>query len=175
MPSPARPDTTEYAPFYQGYVSQVPDGDVLDLLERQLGDTIHLLGQVPEERAEHRYAEGKWSIKEVAGHIVDTERVFAYRVLCFARGDAGPLPGFDENTYVANGGFAGRTLRDLVGEFVHVRRGNLHMFRGFDEAAWAREGIANGKRITVRALPFIMAGHERHHVRLLRERYLQAS
>lgn len=172
MPTIARPDTSEYAPFYEGYVSQVPEGDVLELLERQLGDTIHLLGQVSEARADHRYAEGKWSIKEVAGHLVDTERVFAYRLLTFARGDAGPLPGFDENTFVANGAFATRTLRDLVGEFVHVRRATLHMLRGLDDAAWAREGVANGNRITVRALPFVMAGHERHHVRLLRERYL---
>ena len=172
MPSLTRPATTEYAPYYQKYVDHVPDGDVLDLLERQLGDTVHLLSGVTEERADHRYADGKWSIKEVVGHMVDTERVFSYRTLCFARGDAGPFPSFEQDGYVSNGGFARRTLRDLVGEFVHLRRANLHMLRGLPEDAWAREGIASNVRFTVRAMPYILAGHERHHVKILREKYL---
>lgn len=172
MPTIARPATTEYAPYYQKYLDQVPDGDVLDLLERQLGDTVHLLSGVGEERADHRYAPGKWSIKEVVGHLVDTERVFAYRALCFARGDAGPFPSFEQDDYVANGGFAARTLRDLVGEFVHVRRANLHLLRGLPPEAWEREGVASNVRFTVRAMPYIMAGHERHHVKELREKYL---
>ena len=173
MPTIARPDTTEYAPYYQGYVSLVPtEGDILDLLEHQLGDTVALFAGVPEEKGAYRYAEGKWSIKEIVGHLVDSERVFAYRALTFARGEAGPLPSFDQDTFVANGGFADRALRDLVGEFVHVRRANLHMFRGFTAEAWTRDGVASIGRVTVRALPFIIAGHERHHVRILREKYL---
>lgn len=173
MPTIARPDETEYAPYYQGYVSQVPrDADILDLLEHQLGDTVALLSGVSEEKAAYRYAEGKWSIKEIIGHLVDSERVFAYRALTFARGDAGPLPSFDQDAFVANGGFAARALRDLVGEFVHVRRANLHMFRGFTDEAWSRAGVASVGRVTVRALPFIIAGHERHHVKILREKYL---
>ena len=172
MPTIARPTTTEYAPYYQKYLDHVPDGDILDLLEHQLGDTVHLLSGVSEEKADHRYADGKWTVKEVVGHMVDTERVFAYRALCFARGDAGPFPGFEQDDYVATGGFAARALRDLVGEFVHVRRGNLHMLRGLPPAAWAREGIASNVRFTVRAMPYIMAGHERHHVKILREKYL---
>lgn len=173
MPTVTRPAATEYAPHYAKYVAQIPDDvDILDLLERQLGDTVHLLSGVGEERASHRYAEGKWTVKEVVGHMVDTERVFAYRTLCFARGDAGPFPGFDQDRYVENGGFDGRALRDLVGEFVHVRRGNVHMLRALAPDAWAREGVASGVRCTVRAMPFILAGHERHHVQILREKYL---
>ena len=172
MPTLSRPAATEYAPYYQKYVGLVPEGDILDLLEQQLGDTVHLLGSVSEERAAHRYAEGKWSVKEVVGHMVDTERVFAYRALCFARGDAGPLPGFEQDDFVAHGGFDARALRDLVGEFVHVRRANLHMLRGLSPEAWARDGVASNARVTVRALPYIIAGHERHHVELLRAKYL---
>ena len=172
MTTTARPAPTEYAPYYAGYVRLVPDGDVLDTLERQLGDTVHLLGGVSEARADHRYAADKWSIKEVVGHIVDTERIFAYRALCFARGDAGPLPGFDQDAYVANADLAGRTLRDLVGELVHVRRGNIFMFRGMGDEAGARAGVANAVTFTVRAIPWVLAGHERHHVAILREKYL---
>ena len=167
-----RPDPSEYAPYYARYVSLVPDGDILDLLERQLGDTVHLLGGVSEERAEHRYLADKWSIKQVVGHIVDTERIFAYRGLCFARGDVGPFPGFEQESYAAHGDYARRTLRDLVGELVHVRRGNVMMFRGMSDEALARRGIASGVGWTVRAIPWIMAGHERHHVGVLREKYL---
>ena len=173
MATVSRPATTEYAPYYEKYVGQIPaDVNILDLLEQQLGDTVHLLSSVSEERAEHRYAEGKWSVKEVVGHMVDTERVFSYRALCFARGDAGPFPSFEQDGYVANGGFARRTLRDLVGEFVHLRRANLHMLRGLSDDAWAREGVASNVRFTVRAMPYILAGHERHHVQILREKYL---
>ena len=173
MPTISRPAATEYAPYYEKYVGKIPeDVDILDLLEQQLGDTIHLLSGVSEERAGHRYAPDKWSVKEVVGHMVDTERVFAYRALCFARGDAGPFPSFEQDGYVANGGFEARTLRDLVGEFVHVRRGNLHMLRGLPADAWTREGVASNVRFTVRAMPYILAGHERHHVQLLREKDL---
>jgi hypothetical protein len=173
MPTVTRPATTEYAPYYGKYVDQIPDDvDILDLLERQLGDTVHLLSGVSEERAAHRYAEGKWTLKEVVGHMVDTERVFAYRALCFARGDAGPFPSFEQDGYVANGGFAARALRDLVGEFVHVRRANVHMLRGLPPEAWERAGVASNVRFTVRAMPFILAGHERHHVQILKEKYL---
>jgi hypothetical protein len=172
MPTIARPETTEYAPYYQKYLDHVPDGDVLDLLEQQLGDTVHLLSGVSEERGGHRYAEGKWTVKEVVGHMIDTERVFAYRALCFARGDAGPFPGFEQDDYVTRGGFDARTLRDLLGEFVHVRRANLHMLRGLPPEAWTREGVASNVRFTVRAMPYIIAGHERHHAKILREKYL---
>lgn len=168
----ARPADSEYAPYYARYVRAVPDGDVLDLLERQLGDTVHLLGGVTEARADHRHAPGKWSIRQVVGHVVDTERIFAYRGLCFARGDAGPFPGFEQDDYAERGGFDQRTLRDLVGELVHVRRGNVMMFRGMSAEAHERRGVASGVSFTVRAIPWILAGHERHHVGILRERYL---
>ena len=172
-PTTIRPAAGDYSPYYGRYIEKVPDGDVLDTLEQQLGDTIHLLGGISEARGDYRYAPGKWTLKEVVGHLIDSERVFAYRALCFARGDAGPYPSFEQNDYVANGGFARRTLRDLTGEFVHVRRGNLHLFRGLDEAAIERRGTASGVIVSVRALLWIIAGHERHHVTGIREQYLE--
>ena len=172
MPTTTRPDQSEYAPYYARYVSLVPDGDVLDVLERQLGDTVHLLGGVSEARVEHRYAPGKWSVRQVVGHVIDTERIFAYRGLCFARGDAGPLPGYEQDDYAVRGEFDRRTLRDLVGELVHVRRGNVMMFRGMSDEVLARRGVANGVEFSVRAIPWVLAGHERHHVGILREKYL---
>ena len=111
-------------------------------------------------------------MKEVVGHLIDAERIFAYRALCIARGDEGPFPGFDENAYVARADFGRRALRDLVGEFVHVRRANVHCFRGLSSQAMMRTGTANGVSVSVRALAWIMAGHERHHMAILRERYL---
>lgn len=172
MPTTIRPDQTEYAPYYARYVSLVPDGDVLDVLERQLGDTVHLLGGVSEARADHRYAPGKWSVKQVVGHVIDTERIFAYRGLCFARGDAGPFPGYEQDDYAERGEFDRRTLRDLVGELVHVRRGNVMMFRGMSDEVLARRGVANNVEFSVRAIPWVLAGHERHHVGILRDKYL---
>jgi hypothetical protein len=172
MPTTTRPAQSEYGTYYERYVSQVPDGDILATLEQQLGETVHLLGGVTESQGDYRYAPGKWSVKEVVGHLVDTERVFAYRTLAFARGDTTPLPSFEQDDYVAGGNFGRRTLKDLCGEFVHVRRGNLHLFRGFDDEVLGRQGTASGKSFTVRAMLWIVAGHERHHARGLREKYL---
>ena len=167
-----RPAATEYAPYYERYISRVPDGDLIELLERQLEDTLALLRAVPEERADARYAPGKWSIKEVVGHLSDTERVFAYRALRFARNDPTPLPGFDQDEYVRHGGFDARTLADLAAEFSAVRRATMDVFRYLDRDALSRRGVANGAEVSVRALAYIIAGHERHHGEVLRTRYL---
>lgn len=166
-----RPSPDEFAPYYHAYVAGMPDVDLLRLLEDQAEDTQALLRELGEERGDHRYAPGKWSVKEVVGHIVDAERVFAYRALCIARGDQTPLPGFDQDAYVAAAGFGRRALADLAEELADVRRASLRLLAGLDEEALGRAGVANGVPVTVRALAWIIAGHERHHQRLLRERY----
>ena len=169
--SPARPAPGEYDPYYAGYVARVPAGHVLALLERQLDETGRLLRAVPPERETFRYAPGKWSIRDIVGHLCDVERVLSHRALRFARNDPTPLPGFDENMYVPAGRFDGRPLGDLLDELAGVRRATLLLFGSFDDAAWTRSGEANGSPVTVRALAYIIAGHERHHVGVLEERY----
>lgn len=167
-----RPDASEHVPYYGKYIALVPEGDVLQALENQIADALALLRALPESKGDHRYGPDKWTIKEVIGHLIDAERVFAYRALRFARADATPLPGFDENTYVPAGSFGRRTLADLVNEWELVRRSNLAFFRGLAADAWDRRGAANDSPITVRALAWIMAGHGRHHVEILKARYL---
>ena len=170
--APAKPETDEYAPYYEGYVSLAPERDVLGALERQAAETLALLRSLPEELGSHRYGEGKWSVRQVVGHMNDTERVFAYRALAISRGERQPLPGMDQEEYMAGSDFDARTLRDLADEFEAVRAATLHLFRHLSPEAWARRGTASDNEVTVRALAYIIAGHEAHHVRILRERYL---
>jgi hypothetical protein len=166
-----RPSETEYAPFYAGYVSLVPEADVLGALEAQAEELGRLAASVPAEKERHRYAEGKWSVREVIDHLTDAERVFGYRAFCLSRGEQAALPSFDENAYVAAARSDGVPLRELVEELVLVRRSNLALLRRLTEAEWGRVGTASGKPVSVRALAFIMAGHPRHHLQVLRERY----
>ncbi len=168
----AKPEPTEYAPYFGKYVALVPDGDIVVTLGKQIQDTLGLLGGLTEAQGDLRYAPGKWSVKEVIGHLIDTERIFAYRALRFARTDATPLPGFDENVYVANAGFGSRSLADLAGEFESVRKSNIYLFKNLDGDSLLRRGAANDNEISVRALAYNIAGHELHHVGILRARYL---
>lgn len=168
-----RPETNEYPSYFEGYVSLVPAGDVVELLSRQIADTRALLGGVPEGRANDAYEPGKWSVKELVGHVIDSERVFAYRALCIARGDRAPLPGMDQDEYARHANFGARLLADLADEFGHVRAATLCLLRHLDEAAWLRRGVANANEMSVRALAHIIAGHEAHHVNVLRTRYLK--
>lgn len=168
----ARPDAGEYAPYYEKYVSLVPAGDVVEILEGQMAETRALLRGLSEEQGASRYEPGKWSVKELVGHLVDGERVFAYRALRFARGDRTPLPGFEQDDYVAGGNFDARTLADLTDELEQVRRATLALLRPLDAEAWRRRGTASDNEVSVRALAHIIAGHELHHLRILRERYL---
>ncbi len=177
MPSAAplyrRPGAGEHHEYYGLYVSQVPDGEeVLEALERQIEDTAALLRGVPAARETHRYAAGKWSIREVVGHVLDAERVFGFRALHFARRDPAPLPSMEQDDWARVSNAHDRPLADLVEELRAVRRGHLLMLRGLDAEAVSRRGVASGREFTVRAIPWILAGHERHHVRVLRERYL---
>ena len=166
------PDSNEYAPYYGKYLALVPAGDVVETLSRQLDETLSLLRGLSEDQAASRYAPGKWSIKEVVGHILDTERIFAHRAFRFARNDQQPLPGFEQDDYVAAAAFGNRRLSDLTTEFEHLRRANLCLFASLDETAWLRRGVASDNEVSVRALAYIMAGHEAHHMQIVRERYL---
>ena len=166
-----RPAETEYAPFYAGYVALVPETDILAALDSQVGEIRRLAGSVPAEREGYRYAEGKWSIRQVLGHLVDGERIFGYRAFCISRGEQAALPSFDENQYVAAAGSDSIPLRELVEELALVRQANLVALRRFDAREWAQVGTASGRSVSVRALTWIMAGHPRHHVNVLRERY----
>jgi hypothetical protein len=167
-----RPDPSEYAPDYAGYIAGVPDGDLLSTLERQLRESRAALAGLPEVRGDFAYAPGKWTVKEVLGHVADAERVFAYRALSFARGERAALPGFDEKAWTPASGAATRTVRDLLEELGAVRASTLALLRHLPAEAPLRRGTANGREVTVRALAWIIAGHERHHLRVLRERYL---
>lgn len=170
--APAKPQANEYAEYYGKYVSLVPEGDIVETLSRQSVETLALLRSIPEERAGHRYEPGKWSIRQLVGHVIDGERIFAYRALAIARGDKAPLPGMEQDEYMEHSNFDERTLESLCEEFEHVRRANVLMMRGFDSDAWARRGVASDNEVTVLALAYVIAGHELHHLGVLRARYL---
>ncbi|HXY31369.1 MAG TPA: DinB family protein [Gemmatimonadaceae bacterium] len=170
------PKAGEYSPFYAGYISRV-SGDVLAAFRSQRESTLAMLRAVGEAQAGHRYAPGKWSVREVVGHMADTERTMAYRALRVARGETTPAPSFDENAYVPAGEFERRTLASVIDEFAVNRDSTIALFAGFPAAAWERVGVAaDGSRISLRALAYIIAGHELHHVDGLQTRYgLKAS
>ncbi len=167
-----RPQPQEYASYAAGYVALVPGEDVLAALTNQLLETVALLSPLSEADGDLRYAPGKWSVKELVGHVCDAERVFAYRALHISRNDPTPLAGFEQDDYVRNGPFASCRLSELVEEFMHIRRATLSLFRSLDETAWLRRGVANQDEVSVRALAYIIAGHELHHRRILQEKYL---
>jgi hypothetical protein len=166
-----RPLENEYAPAFQGYVSRVDEDDIMQAMRSQIDALDVLLDRVPPERETYRYGEGKWSIREIVGHLIDGERVFGYRALCLARGETQNLPGFDQDQYMLTAPFDRIDLEDLLSEFRLVRLSNIAMLRTLDEAAWTRMGTANGNAVSVRALVYIMVGHLRHHMAVLRERY----
>ena len=166
-----RPSEREHAPYYTRYIAFVPEADIMSVLEAQTQDLGSSLGTVPSAREGYSYAPGKWSIREVVGHITDTERVLGYRAFCISRGEQAPLPGCDEDAYVARSTYAQRSLSDLIEEFSLVRRANLLVFEGLELAGWEQVGTANGNPVSVRAVAFVMAGHVRHHTNILRERY----
>ncbi len=167
-----RPGADEYAEFYGGYVARVPDGvDVLALLAAQRDATAAMLSVVPPDRREFRYAPDKWSVKEVVGHLSDVERIMAYRALRIARGDATPLPGFDQDAYAPVARSNDLALEQLVEEWVAARQASISMFRNLPAEAWTRRGTASDNEVSVRALAFIIAGHERQHVETLHNRY----
>jgi uncharacterized damage-inducible protein DinB len=166
-----RPEPGEYAPYYDRYISLVPGSDILDALESQRRETLLSLCGREESDGDYRYASGKWTAKELLGHVCDSERIFAYRALRISRGDLTPIEGFEQDDYVVNGPFAQRPFGELIDDYIAVRRATLTLFRNLDETAWSRRGIANNNEVSVRALAYTIAGHELHHRRILDEKY----
>ena len=167
-----RPEKTEYAPYYETYVSLVNETDVVATLENQLIEMQNLLGEISEEKGAHAYVEGKWTIKELIGHLNDGEKIFAYRALRIARADKTPMEGFEQDGYIENANFNDWRLADLTEEFTLLRRANILFFKNLTEEAWTRTGTASGSPVSVKALAYIIIGHVRHHTNILRSRYL---
>ena len=174
-PLATRPDPSEYAPSAEDYVSRAANnlkGTVLDMLESQIEEIISLVNGLAPGMEDKRYAPGKWSIRQIIGHLADGERVFSERAFRFSRCDPTPLPGFEENDYVREAPFEHVPIQDLLAELVHLRRATIYLYRSLDEKALMRRGVANGIENSVRALAFVIAGHDHHHLEVLRERYL---
>ena len=167
-----RPETNEFAPYYNNYISQIGENAVIPILGSQAGEIRSILSDVPEEKGAYAYAEGKWTIKELLSHLIDGERIFAYRVLRISRGDKTPIEGFDQDDYIATSNANNRTFADLLDEFDHERQANLRLVKNLSEEASVRMGAASNNPVSVRALVYIMAGHVKHHLRILNERYL---
>ncbi len=165
-----RPDRSEYADFYANYIARVPEGPIEDFLLKQYEEIVALVKDISEDEASVRPAPGKWSVKEVLGHLCDTERVMAYRALRFARGDQKELQGFEQDDYVAAGEFNTRLRHDLLVELKNVRGATIALFGSISPEAGLRSGVANGNPVTVRALAYIIAGHAQHHYELLKKR-----
>jgi hypothetical protein len=166
-----RPDPDEYAPFFAGYVSLVPETEVLSVLAGQPAEVRGVAASIPEGRETFRYAPGKWSIRELLGHVGDAERVFGYRAFCVSRGEKAPLPGFDESEYIAESGYDELKVVEIAEDFAALRASNLAVLDRLAPGRWSNVGVANGKRVSLRALAYIMAGHVRHHLAVLKARY----
>jgi hypothetical protein len=170
---PGVPGPGEYAPFFGGYIAKVRNcADPVKKLDEQMSEFLDLLQELNEEKQLYRYAPGKWSVKDVVGHLIDAERIFAYRALRIARGDQTPLPGFDENAYVQEAAADRSDWQTLLEEFIVVRRTSVLMLGRMPDEAWMRTGTASNNATSVRALAYIMIGHVAHHLDILRERYL---
>ena len=166
-----RPEATEYAPYYGRYIDLVKEEDLLTAYEKQGAETQRILGSVDEKRSGYRYGPDKWSIKQVVGHIGDGERLFMARALTFARGDKGPMPGMEQDDWMRNSDFDRWSFADLRENLAVVRRATLLLLRNLSDDAWSRTGVASDNPVSVRALAFITLGHERHHLRVLKEKY----
>jgi hypothetical protein len=169
-----RPNQEEYHSYYEDYIKLVPNGELVSILENNLSKTLTFFQSITEANGEFRYAPGKWSIKEVLGHMTDTERIMSTRLLRFGRGDSTPLPGFNENIYVNGANFNQRSLKSLLEEFMVTRNATITLIKNMPEEAWLRKGLANQYENTTRALAYMIAGHEMHHCQIIRERYLTA-
>ncbi|MFF0825638.1 DinB family protein [Brevibacillus sp. NPDC003359] len=168
-----RPERDEYAAYFDYYVGLVPEGDLQMILMQQGERQVRLFSSLAPEQMDYRYAPGKWTVKEVLGHLVDTERIMSYRLLRIARGDQTPLVGFDENTFVEQACFQQRELSDLLEEYKAVRASTIAQVRGISPEAWLRTGLANGNKLSARTLAYVIAGHEAHHSAILKDRYLR--
>lgn len=167
-----RPSKEEYNAYYERYVQLVPEGNIYDILTQSLKDTTDFFSNVGEDRANYRYAEGKWSMKEVLGHITDNERIMCYRLLRIARGDTTPLAGYDQDVLINGASFDKCTLAELLEDYAAVRHATLTLFRGLSDEALSRRGIVNDSESSAKAWAYIIIGHEIHHMNVINERYL---
>ena len=168
-----RPGPSDYNSYYDRYISLIGDGDIIEILEEQRKTSEKFLKTFTEEQGNYSYADGKWTVKEVLGHVIDTEKIMAYRALSFARGEKQSLPGFEQDDYVAESNFNKRSLADLINEFITIRESNIILFKSFNEEILIRRGTASESEVTVLALIYIIAGHEKHHMKFLKERYVK--
>jgi hypothetical protein len=168
----ARPVPSDYPVFYETYIKLVSEEDLVRTMRYSLTEIVDFLDRIPQDKAEYRYADGKWSVKELLQHIIDTERIFSYRGLCIARGEQQSLPGFDENAYARHADISGKTLKELKEELLIVRESVFMMYRGFTPEMLNITGISNNKQVTVNAIGYMIIGHVRHHFNIIRERYL---
>lgn len=167
-----RPSNDEHSGFFSRYISLVPEGDIVNMLEESLGTTAAFLSGITEEQGQYRYAPGKWSLKQTVGHISDNERIMAYRLLRFARGDKTSQPGYDQDELMKGSTFDSWTMAELIGDYTDVRQATLSLIRRLTDEAWSRKGTASGFELSARALAYVIAGHELHHLAVIRERYL---
>lgn len=167
-----RPSKSDYNEYYQRYIDLVKGDDIFRILVEQNVESQNILNSFSESKGNYSYAQGKWTVKDVIGHMMDVERIFAYRALCIARGEINPLPGMDQDVYVKNGNFNKRQLFDINYEYRLVRESNILLFGSFDKSVLQNRGIASGFEVTVLALMWMTAGHEKHHLNILRERYM---
>ncbi|MBC8047817.1 MAG: DinB family protein [Fimbriimonadaceae bacterium] len=172
MLTSVKPVVGEYPPYYLKYIERVPDGDIIEILSTQINQNISFLKNLPPEKLNYRYAEGKWTIKQIVQHLIDGERVFSYRALRFARNDKTALPGFEENEYADEAQVDNREFSELLSEFEAVRNATLCLLKSFGDEELSRTGIANDNPISVRSICYIIAGHELHHIAIIKERYL---
>lgn len=168
-----QPFSNEYAPYYEGYIKLVSGQNILRKLKNQLNEVDDFLAEIPAEKHDYAYADGKWTVKEVVAHLIDTERVMAYRAMRFSRNDFTPLPGFDQDLYMQNVDVSKRSFNDLVDELLLMRQANLYFFKSLTEEDYKKKGVASEREVSVGALLFIMAGHIEHHFRVLKENYLK--
>jgi hypothetical protein len=167
----ARPDKSEYAPYYERYVSIVENDDIIDTLGSQPTRLQDLFTAMPDDRGEYRYADGKWSIKEVLSHLIDGERMFSYRLFRISRGDETPIEGFEQDDYIESAHANERSFGELLEEFNLLRRANMLLVNRLTDDAWSRRGTASNVAVSARALVYMMAGHVEHHLTILKERY----
>lgn len=165
-------NTNEYGVYYQTYIDKVGEVDLIEELEISLHRLVHFVREIPMDKFDYRYAPGKWTIKDILQHLIDAERIFAYRALRFARQDATPLPSFSEDDFAAIADGSKRSIQDLLTEFSVVRHANLSLFKSFDDAALRFIGTASGQPMSARAAGFVIIGHQNHHLQVFRQRYL---
>jgi hypothetical protein len=168
----ARPVPSDYPVFYESYIKLVSEEDLSETMRLSLAEMLDFLDSISPDKADYQYAEGKWSVKELLQHMIDTERIFSYRALCIARGEQQSLPGFDEKAYAQNADVSGKTLKELKEELLAIRESVYMMFRGFTAEMINRVGTSNNKQVSVNAIGYMIVGHVRHHFNILKERYL---